>query len=204
MNIPLKAIALVSSGLVLGAGALLGIRFATYDNAPIHYHANFAVYINGQREEFKNPIYYVDANCTVNMTSVTPYMRAHMHDNVNDVVHVEDEATTWSQFFNNLGWYVGPDTIQRAGDEPLVADDVNKLRVILNGKDFTGTSMFVNSTIGANDKLLISYGNEDDQTLDREYNAVADTATQYDIKQDPSSCSGTHKTTVKDKLRHLF
>ena len=46
--------------LLLGAAIILGIRFATYQVAAVHYHANFALYINGQHEVFKGPQYYSD------------------------------------------------------------------------------------------------------------------------------------------------
>jgi len=49
---------LFAIGLVLGSAVLLGIRFFTYKPDTIHYHANFALYINGQQEQFKGPQYY--------------------------------------------------------------------------------------------------------------------------------------------------
>src|SRR5215469_16416653 len=95
--------------LLLGAALVLGIRFFTYKPQSVHYHANFALYVNGQREEFKGAMYYSEVQmCTSAETAMTPVERAHMHDNVNNVVHVEDHAVTWGQFFANLGWYMGP------------------------------------------------------------------------------------------------
>ncbi len=46
-------------GLALGAFVILGIRFVAYQPPhDTHFHANFAVYINGVHEQFKEPKYY--------------------------------------------------------------------------------------------------------------------------------------------------
>src|SRR5476651_440128 len=95
-------------GMVIGVLVLGAIRFVAY-SAPdeVHYHANFAVFINGQKEQFKDPGLYEETSmCTISTTK-TPMERAHMHDQVNNVVHVEDSAVTWGQFFENIGWTVG-------------------------------------------------------------------------------------------------
>src|SRR2546423_588639 len=94
--------------LVLGAAIIVGIRFATYKVDAVHYHANFALYVNGKKEEFKGKQYYTDVEACTPNTTMVPSERAHMHDNVNNVVHVEDHAVTWGQFFANLGWAMGP------------------------------------------------------------------------------------------------
>src|SRR5438309_6592742 len=92
---------LFGAGFVLGVLALLVVRFATYNPPQVHYHANFALYINGQREEFKGAQYYQEvAICTTNGITI-PQQRAHMHDGINSVLHVHDHAVTWGQFFEN-------------------------------------------------------------------------------------------------------
>src|SRR5512146_2323216 len=125
-------------GILIGALLVLGIRFFTYRADSVHYHANFAVYINGQRENFKNPIYYTETACGGSESSemMTPYERAHMHDKVNDVVHVEDEAVTWGQFFDNLAWPIGPNFIQKSDGTIYAENGANKLNIILNGQDY--------------------------------------------------------------------
>src|SRR4051812_3302898 len=92
---------------LLGALIILAIRFATYTPEHVHYHANFAVYINGQREQYKAAKYYTEtAVCSANKIA-TPGERAHMHESINSVIHVHDHAATWGQFFANLGWALG-------------------------------------------------------------------------------------------------
>jgi hypothetical protein len=196
---------LLVGGLLLGALIILAIRFATYKPVQIHYHANFAVYINGKREEFKGPQYYQEvAVCSSTNDIHMPQQRTHMHDNINSVIHVHDHSVTWGQFFENLGWYVGPDFIQKDDGTRYVADDTNKLNVVINGQDYTGLQAITNEVINDRDRLLLSFGNIDQKTLDQEFKSVPSTAKHYDESKDPASCSGSEKVTLKDRLHHLF
>lgn len=196
---------LLISGLVLGAVIILAIRFFTYSPVRVHYHANFAVYINGRREQFKGQRYYQEvAICSSTNDIATPQERAHMHDNVNSVVHVHDHAVTWGQFFENLGWYVGPDFIETADGHLYQASGDNQLHILINGQDYTGLSPITDRTIGDRDRLLVSYGDVSNSDLQKEYKSVPATAQKYDESQDPSSCAGSEKVTPADRLHHLF
>lgn len=185
-----------------GGLLILGIRFTTYKGEEeIHYHANFAMYINGQREQFASPIYYIDVteSCAVE-TQMTPHERAHLHDEVNDVVHVEDHAVTWGQFFQNLGWVVDNQVIRNPSGV-MMADANKKVTFILNGKE---NDNIINREIKDEDKLLVDYGETSAADLQTEYASVPATAHKYDITQDPESCSGHKGTTMRDRMTHMF
>ena len=194
------------AGILLSALVLLGIRFATYHHeGTVHYHANFAVYLNGSRQEFKGPQYYQEvAICSAAHGITIPQQRAHMHDNINSVIHVHDHAVTWGQFFENLGWIVGSDFIVTDNGQTYKADDTNKLHVIINGQDFTDLTPITNTVIKDRDRLLLSFGSIDDATLQQEFKAVPSTAKHYDETKDPSSCSGDTAPTTSERLHHLF
>ena len=191
-------------GLIIGVAIILGIRFATYSvEEGVHYHANFAIYLNGQREQFKDIFYYIGAeSCTGESEHATnPYARAHMHDSVNDVVHVEDEAVTWGQFFQNIGWIVDPEVI-RTPDQIFLADSQNKLTFMLNGEQ---TDKVINSVIGDKDRLLVDFGLTNNQTLQKEFASIASTAEKYNGMKDSGSCGGaSQETSWKDRLKHMF
>jgi hypothetical protein len=197
--------ALFAAGFVLAAIILLGIRFATYSIPHTHYHANFALYINGKREEFKAAHYYEEiAACTLH-GDIQPAQRAHMHDEINDVIHVHDDGVTWGQFFNNIGWTLGPDFIQDDKHAIYKSDDTNKLNLVLNGDNLTDLTTMNNEVIKDEDRLLISFGAIDDKTLDKEFKSVPATAHHYDITPDPASCAGQKENPpVSDRLRHLL
>ena len=190
--------------LLIGVVSVLSIRFFTYKVDAIHYHANFALYINGQREEFKGVGYYSEIEmCTINK-EVVPNERAHMHDNINDVVHVEDHAVTWGQFFTNIGWIVGPTFIATPDGTIYAENSESKLHLLLNNKDYTDLGGLQNTVIKDNDKLLISFGSNSDTTLKQQYDAIPSTAKKYDNTKDPASCSGGHTTTMRDRFDHMF
>lgn len=191
--------------LLIGAATILGIRFVTYKVPYVHYHANFALYFNGQQEEFKSKQYYTEVSaCTLNNTVKQPSERVHMHDNINNVVHVEDNSVTWSQFFTNLGWTLGPTFIASPDGTIYLEKGRHKLHLLLNGQDYTDFGGIQNNVIKDKDRLLISFGDESKTTLNQQYSAIPSTAQKYDSIKDPASCSGNHGTTLHDRLVHLF
>ncbi len=132
---------------------------------------------------------------------MTPYERAHLHDNVNDVVHVEDEAVTWGQFFQNIGWVIDPKLV-RTPDQLLLADSGNKLTFMLNGEQ---TDKVINSVIGDKDRLLVDFGSTDSQTLQKEFESVASTAGKYNGSKDVGSCGGASEDdSWTNRMKHMF
>ena len=190
--------------LILGALIVMGIRVATYHKDETHYHANFAVYINGQREQFKSPTYYEEVSMCEAENGVIPAVRGHMHDEKNDVVHVEDHAVTWGQFFENLGWYLGPDFIQSSDGAMHKASGNQQLHLMLNGQDYTGLGGLTNSVIKDQDKLLVSFGDVNTGELKQEYSSIPSTAAHYDNTPDPETCSGHEQATMRERMRHMF
>jgi hypothetical protein len=189
------------SGVLIGALIILGIRFITYNPPQTHYHANFAVYINGKRELFKSPMYYeeVSGSCALG-NDVKPAQRAHMHDEVNDVIHVHDHGVTWGDFFMNIGWAVGPDFI-RTPDGILQPDADHRITYLVNNHEIADISTEV---IRDEDRLLVDFGDTSSNTLKKESGNIAHTAHQYDIGKDPAACLGNAKPTNADRLKHLF
>jgi len=196
---------LLGVGLLVGVLVLLGIRYFTYKPDQVHFHANFALYINGQREQFKSSLYYQEEAVCSSVNGLTsPQQRAHMHDNINSVIHVHDHAVTWGQFFENLGWYIGPDFIETADGTMYRNDGDSQLHIVKNGQDFTGLGAITNTLIKDRERLLVSFGNIDDATLQQEFKTVPNTAKHYDEAKDPASCAGSEKVTASQRLHHLF
>jgi hypothetical protein len=166
----------------------------------VHYHANFAVYVNGEQEQFKGMQYYEETAakaCTLEEVD-DPAERAHMHDNINNVAHVEDHLVTWGNFFQNLKFGIGDDYLKTA-DGIFTPNDQSKLTFILNGKK---VESIANVIIGDQDKLLVSYGTSDD--AQKQYEGIQNNARKYDLEQDPASCSGSHGVNANERLKHLF
>jgi hypothetical protein len=164
---------LVVVSLIVGALVVLAIRFATYNPHHTHYHANFAVY----------------TACQTGDAPILPEQRAHMHDNVNSVVHVHDDGVTWGDFFTNLGWYVGPDFVQTRDGTLYKAAGAKQLHILINGTDFTGGAAISRQIINDKDRLLVSFGDVSQSQLTSEFKAVPATAAQVDKSVDPASLS---------------
>jgi len=192
----------LGGGIVLGVLALLVIRFATYNPPTVHYHANFAVFINGKREDFKSPQYYQEVN-VCSLHGATPVSRVHMHDEVNNVVHVHAEAVTWGEFFQNLGWGIGADYLATP-DTIYTANGDQQLNILLNGKNLTGISNIGQTVIKDKDQLLVSFGNELSSDLAQQAKSIGSTAAKYDAQKDTSACSGSEGPTTSERLHHLF
>ncbi len=193
-----KRLLLGGGMFLLGALVVVGIRFAAIKDDSVHYHANFALYINGQKDEFKSFTFYEEVQaCTLNDPDNVK-TRAHMHDQNSGLVHVHAHGVTWGQFFDNLGYTLGNKVV--ATDAGVFTDgqDTNKLSFILNGEP---VQTIADRVIKSQDKLLINYGNDDDKTLQNRFNSVPADAAKANTTQDPAACSGSHKLTFTDRLK---
>lgn len=188
-------------GFVVGVLWLAAIRFFTITSDSVHYHANFAVYVNGQREEFDNFSFYEEVQACSDDELNNPRSRVHMHDQINHVVHVHDHAATWGHFFANLNFALGQNVLKTADGVYVDGQDGKQLSFILNGQEIQSPA---NLTIGNEDALLINYGDEDDETLQARYNEITRDAAEYNQRDDPSACKGAQELTVGERLRRAF
>lgn len=181
---PLLIIALI--GFVAGVIWLVALRFLMVVPQHTHYHANFAVYVNGEREEFDSYGYYEEIAACSSEYGLNPRGRVHMHDRVNDVVHVHDTQVTWGHFFANLDWAVGSSFLKT--DQGMYQPTPERVLVfVLNG---ARVSRIDNRVIGVQDRLLVSYGAPATDFM-AQYRAIGNPASEFDKKPDPASCSGS-------------
>lgn len=185
-------------GFLLGMIWLVAVRFISYQPDSVHYHANFALYINGERDEFESFTFYEEVEACVDDGTDNPKSRVHMHDRINHVVHVHSPAVTWGHFFANLGYALGDNLVST--DEGVFVDKQNgrRLTVLLNGQE---TSDIANRVIGNEDVLLINYGTEPEDALKERYDGITKDASEYNNRTDPSSCAGEHEVTFTEHLK---
>lgn len=179
-------ILLVAVGFVGGFLWLTALRYFLAQPAEVHFHSNFAVYINGEREEFSFPTYYEEVAACTTAYHDNPKGRVHMHGQINDVIHVHDKRVTYGNFFQNIGWGVGRDYLATL-DEVYREDETHKLTFMLNGEVIDSVT---NRVIGNLDKLLISYGTESAEELRQQYDSIAGSAEETNKYQDPGTCGG--------------
>ncbi len=187
-----------ASGAVLGILLLTAVRFALVRDESTHRHANFGLFINGERDAFKSFTFYEEvASCSGDVAE-NPKTRAHLHDNTNDVIHIHDGAATWGHFFANLGYTLGNDVL--GTDEGVFADDADgkRLTFYLNGQEVDGLA---NRTINSEDTALISYGDQDEAALQEQFEAITRNAGEYNHRPDPAACSGSKPLIFTERLK---
>ena len=96
---------------LLFLGAIFLTAWITPQAYRVHYHANMAVYIDGEKWDFSEDKYMEETSrCNV-VHDVLPEDRIHLHDKNGDTVHVHMAASTWGDLFNNLYWNLAIDRI---------------------------------------------------------------------------------------------
>ncbi len=184
---------------LLGMFWLVAVRFVTLEKKEVHYHANFAVFVDGERIPFDNFTFYEEiAACGGNGID-SPKIRAHMHDQINHVVHVHDNGATWGHFFANIGFTNG-DTVFKTNEDVYVEDKNTEITFVLNGEPVDTTA---NRTIGDKDVLLVSINNSEisEQKLTEQYDQIKQDADFYNQNDDPSACSGGKELTFTERLK---
>jgi hypothetical protein len=172
-------------GFVLGLVLVLGLRAATYKlPEAVHYHANYAVYINGQREEFKAASYYEETAaqvCSIKATAEsTPMARVHMHGDVNNI---------------------GKDYVATR-DAIYQANSANAVTYMLNNKKLDNIA---NTIIGDQDKLLVNFGSQTPDVIATEYANIQNNALKADESKDPAACGSHVKAlTIRERMNHMF
>jgi hypothetical protein len=189
----------VSVGFILGITVLAGLHFIkTVQPHNAHYHANFAVYINGQRYDFSQSKYMEEvAGCNVSK-DVQPKQRAHMHNNVGDLVHVHDQGVTWGHFFTNIGWNVGKDYLVPDSGDILKTEGDLKLTYFLNDAIVTNVS---NVLIKSEDVLLINFSSESDDVVRARFTDINRTAHEANSAHDPATCGSAVDNSILSRIK---
>lgn len=188
----------IVAGAIVGIFVLGFVRFVAVNHDETHYHANFAIYINGVRQELKGPQYYQEISACDEHAS--PLGRVHLHDQNPGLVHVHDTVVTWADLFNNIGWSLN-DSMLFDGKTAYVSGQGGTLSFMLNGKS---VRTIANEIIGDKDRLLVSFGDNDTASLQKQFGAVPTDAATADVTADPSTCQGAEHKDVWTELRQSF
>lgn len=191
-------------GILIGVFGLVALRLVFANNElATHYHANFAVFVNGEKLDLTDDKYMEDVEgCKPDYVPLLPEERTHMHNNEDVVAHVHDEGVTWGHFFQNIGFSLS-DTSLTTDDGAIYTNQGNRtLKFIVNGEQ---VDQLANTLIGNEDQVLISYGTEAvEQVISDQFAVVEDNAGYHNEHPDPGSCSGEIEADWKTKLRNAF
>lgn len=169
---------------------------------PPHYHANWAVVVNGEQLDFSADRYMQSVVRCAGTEVVDPAERVHMHNNEGEVVHVHHTGVAWGHFLDNLGMDAGSDYLVVDGQRRFFDGERGTLKFVLNGFVVGEISTL---PVEPGDRLLISYGPEtSQQVLESQFPMVADNAGEYDERDDPAGCAGVAELGLWERLRAAF
>lgn len=116
----------------------------------VHEHADFAVYLNGEKFDFTKAKYQ-----SSDTNPLDP--DAHLHDGNGDVTHKHRKGITLGYFFDSLGMKFDNQCFATDDGKQYCNTSDKKLRMFVNGKENTA---FGNYEFTDLDRILITYGDE--------------------------------------------
>ena len=192
-------------GIAVG---VLGLGFARFLWVPppeaTHFHANWAIFVDGERLDLSDQRYMEEvSSCYTVEGEVTPQSRVHMHESNHDVLHIHHLGATWGHLAGNLGIGLGEGYLILDDGTRIFDGEDGRFTYIVNGRALTSVH---NELIASEDRLLISYGSESlDELGQGRFGQVAATAGEYNMREDPATCSGSSEPLgVWDRLKLAF
>lgn len=137
----------------------------------IHYHADFAVYLNGERYNFSQEKYMSTEN-----KSLSNF--AHFHDMDGNIIHKHAEGVTLGFFLDTLDISLNDSCLILDDDTPYCNDGEKILKMYVNGKE---NDDFSDYDIHEEDKILISYGDESEEEIQSQLDSLTEDACIYSL-----------------------
>jgi len=153
-------------------GALASVPLPENESSQYHAHADFLVYINGEKVDFSVPKYQ-----STDENHLDDYV--HIHDQNGDIMHFHSEDTGIGEFFTSIGFGLTDSCITTDDGQEYCTDDENELALYVNGQKNEQISTFVPRDL---DRLLIYFGPKNNSLLQTYLQAVPDEACIYSEK----------------------
>lgn len=123
----------------------------------VDYRASFAIFTNGVFRVFTAAMYH-NLSADVFIQSDNP-----------NIVHVKKSGITWDDFFKTLPFKLTRDCLTTGTKETFCTNNNGELRFYLNAeKDPDALDKQINN----GDKLLVSYGNEDEKQIQNQLQQI--------------------------------
>ena len=123
----------------------------------VDYKAKFAIYTNGVKRVFTNPMYH-NLSKDVYIEASDPA-----------IVHVKKDGITWMNFFMTLPFKLSKDCLTTGTNETFCATKNATLKFYLNG---IRTNNLLFEKIKDGDLALISYGSENEAQIKSQLNSL--------------------------------
>jgi hypothetical protein len=173
---------LLSSTLLLSACSsvlgFFGIHEYVQNPDPNHTHADFAVYVEGEKLDFSD-LKYMSGLSTDETTHDEedeyhhPYL--HLHDEVGHVLHTHKQGLTLGTFFSSLGFTMTEQCFTLDTEVMVCPDGGKKWQMFVNAEERPFDPGYVFQDM---DKILLTYG-ADAEEVQKELEAMTDDACKY-------------------------
>jgi hypothetical protein len=126
-------------------------------------YADFAVFINGEQYNFNNS-WFVERSPYI-------YIRAPYYS----LLHMDATNVPLKIFFKSINWDISRDCIKLHTDEIYCTNETHTLKFYVNGERIEDISNYAFSDL---DKVLISYGDESEEEIEKQMEKISDYAWQ--------------------------
>lgn len=145
---------------------------------PNHTHADFAVWINGDRINFSQDKYMSGLSTdesTHDEADEAHHAYFHLHDGNGDVIHRHKPDLTIGEFFDSLGFHMQKTCFRLDTGVEICNAAGKEWKMFVNAelRDFDPAYAFQDM-----DHILLTYGATEEQ-LKREFEAMTDDACKY-------------------------
>lgn len=133
--------------IILAGTASVFVSKKLLTSQKTHYHAGFIVFQNNKKLSFSDFKYMYEKPCTLkgkeDKTNENDQLeKAHLHDNVGDVIHIERSGAHWKDLFTNINYPI----------------NYGKATGYINGQK---ANNFQNLHINPDDSLVLFIGSND-------------------------------------------
>lgn len=130
----------------------------------VHKHADFKVYINGEAYNFSQEKYMSSKNKTLSNF-------IHLHDMDGTIIHQHMSTITLGQFFQSLEMKFNETCFVLDNGTSYCNNQEKTLKFYVNGKI---NHQFGKYEFNDLDRILISYGSEDESIINKQIESVTD------------------------------
>lgn len=137
----------------------------------VHVHADFKVYIDNQPFDFTGDEFQsTDENPKHEFT--------HLHDGNGEIIHRHADGVTIGDFFTSIGFNISDECITTNDGTQRCNTNEKTLKVFVNDKQIAEPQNYQFEDL---DRILVTYGADDVETLNQQLASVTDEACIYSL-----------------------
>jgi len=137
----------------------------------LHYHADFAMYLHGERYNFSQKKYMSTEN-----KSLSNF--AHFHDMNGNIIHKHAEGVTLGFFLETLNIKLNATCLMLDNGASYCTEGNKEWKMYVGGEH---NDQFDTYDVQDEDKILLSYGDELEEEIKRQLNSLSDEACIYSL-----------------------